>query len=46
MVDMGKEKQKVEDFSAAMDNQLGEFEFPQDFVADVWTAISITRDTS
>ena len=44
MVDMGKDLSEREGFSSAMDNQLGDFEFPEDFVADVWTAISTARE--
>ena len=44
MVDMGKVTQEKIGFSSAMDDQLGEFEFPEDFVTDVWTAISTARE--
>lgn len=43
MVDMSKEVRELTSFSSAMDNQLGEFEFPEDFVTDVWTAITTAR---
>ena len=39
MVDMGKSKPTVDDFAVIMDENLGEFEFPDDFVIDVWTVI-------
>lgn len=45
MVDMGKGTEEKAAFSSAMDEQLGEFEFPEDFVTDVWTAIVTARDT-
>lgn len=45
MVDMGKGMREKGGFSTAMDSQLGEFEFPEDFVADVWTAITTARES-
>ena len=45
MVDMGKGTNEKGVFSSAMDDQLGEFEFPEDFVTDVWTAIVTARET-
>ena len=45
MVDMGKDTREQSKFSSAMDAQLGEFEFPEEFVADVWTVITTVRET-
>lgn len=45
MVDMGKELTEKGRFSAAIDDHLGEFEFPEDFVTDVWTAITTARES-
>lgn len=45
MVDMGKGGKNKVEFSTAMDAELGEFEFPEDFVRDVWTAITTARET-
>lgn len=43
MVDLGKDKQDVDEFTLAMDDALGEFEFPDEFVMDVWTSIQAVR---
>ena len=43
MVDMGKGVTERQTFSSAMEEQLGEFEFPEDFVSDVWTAITTAK---
>ena len=43
MVDLGKDKQDVDEFALAMDDALGEFEFPDEFVMDVWTSIDTVR---
>ena len=43
MVDLGKDKQDVDEFAVAMDEALGEFEFPDEFVMDVWTSIETVR---
>lgn len=45
MVDLGKGMGGKSGFSMAMDNQLGEFEFPEDFVTDVWTSITTARES-
>ena len=34
----------MDDFALAMDETLGEFEFPDDFVIDVWTAVESVRN--
>ena len=39
MVDMSRGCANLEQFSATMNEQLGEFEFPDDFTADVWGSI-------
>ena len=43
MVDLGKDKQDIDEFALAMDDALGEFEFPDEFVMDVWTSIQSVR---
>ena len=43
MVDLGKDKQDIDEFALAMDDALGEFEFPDEFVMDVWTSIDTVR---
>ena len=43
MVDLGKGKNNVDDFAVAVDNNLGEFEFPDDFVIEMWTIIKVAR---
>ena len=45
MIDLGKDKANVDDFAVAMDDNLGEFEFPDDFVIDLWTAIEIAKSS-
>ena len=45
MVDLGKGKANVDDFAVAIDDNLGEFEFPDDFVIDLWTAIERMRNS-
>lgn len=45
MVDLVKGKSSMDDFALAMDETLGEFEFPDDFVIDVWTAVESVRNT-
>lgn len=43
MVDLGKGRGSVDEYALTMDDHLGEFEFPDDFVIDVWTAIEMQR---
>ena len=43
MVDLGKGVEDFPTFSTAMDGELGEFEFPEDFVRDVWSAVLLSR---
>ena len=45
MVDLGKAKTNVDDFAVAIDNNLGEFEFPDDFVIELWAAIEVGRNS-
>ncbi|XP_077980896.1 PDZ domain-containing protein GIPC1-like [Glandiceps talaboti] len=40
MVDLGKDKDNPNDFAQAMDTNLGDFAFPDEFVFDVWGAIT------
>ena len=44
MVDLVKGKSSIDDFALAMDETLGEFEFPDEFVIDVWTAVESARN--
>ena len=46
MVDFGKGKNNVDDFAVAIDNNLGEFEFPDDFVIELWTIIEVARNSN
>ena len=46
MVDMAKGKTNRVEFEQAMQDQLGEFKFPEEFVSDIWTVIGSTRGTS
>ncbi|XP_066491698.1 PDZ domain-containing protein GIPC3 [Tiliqua scincoides] len=46
MVEMAKECQGSEDFARGLDSLLGEFAFPDEFVAEVWTAICESRGGS
>ncbi|KAL8211774.1 UNVERIFIED_CONTAM: PDZ domain-containing protein gipc1 [Gekko kuhli] len=39
MVELGKDKQNPDEFAEALDEQLGDFAFPDEFVFDVWGAI-------
>nr|XP_060640019.1 PDZ domain-containing protein GIPC3 [Anolis sagrei ordinatus] len=43
MVEMAKERQSPDDFARGLDLLLGEFAFPEEFVAEVWTAICEAR---
>lgn len=40
MVETAKERPSPEEFAKGLDSVLGEFAFPDDFVAEVWAAIS------
>ena len=37
MVDLGKDKQEADNFVRAMNEHFGEFQFPEEFIMDVWT---------
>ena len=39
MVELTKGRGSVDGFALALDEQLGEFEFPNEFVIDVWTVV-------
>ncbi|KAM6467757.1 PDZ domain-containing protein GIPC1 isoform 1-T5 [Liasis olivaceus] len=39
MVELGKDKQNPDEFAEALDEQLGDFAFPDEFVFDVWGSI-------
>lgn len=39
MVELGKDKKNPDDFAEALDETLGDFAFPDEFVFDVWGAI-------
>ncbi len=43
MVDMSKAKASRDDFAVVMDQNFAEFEFPDDFVTDVWSIIQTTK---
>lgn len=40
MVDLARDKMTVDDFAIGIDeSSLSDFEFPDDFILDMWTAI-------
>lgn len=39
MVEVGKDKKNPDEFAMALDQALGDFAFPDEFVFDVWGAI-------
>lgn len=39
MVELGKDKKNPDEFAEALDETLGDFAFPDEFVFDVWGAI-------
>lgn len=39
MVEVGRDKQNPDEFAMALDETLGDFAFPDEFVFDVWGAI-------
>ena len=43
MVDLSKDKQEADNFVRAMNEHLGEIQFPEEFIMDVWTAIETAR---
>ena len=43
MVDLAKDKRTLDGFAVNMHAQLGEFEFPDEFISDVWTSIQTAK---
>lgn len=43
MVDLSKDKKSLNEFAINMHAQLGEFEFPDEFIGDVWTSIQTAK---
>ena len=43
MVDLSKDKKSLDEFAINMHAQLGEFEFPDEFIGDVWTSIQTAK---
>ena len=44
MVDLARDKMTVNDFAIGIDeSSLADFEFPDDFILDMWTAIDSTH---
>lgn len=39
MVEVGRDKKNPDEFAMALDETLGDFAFPDEFVFDVWGAI-------
>lgn len=39
MVELGKDKRNPDELAEALDERLGDFAFPDEFVFDVWGAI-------
>lgn len=39
MVEVGRDKMNPDEFAEALDEALGDFAFPDEFVFDVWGAI-------
>ena len=46
LIDLGKDKQNVDEFACAVDEILGDFEFPDEFLYDVWGALTDARPKS
>ncbi|XP_028667000.1 PDZ domain-containing protein GIPC2 [Erpetoichthys calabaricus] len=44
MVEVGKDKKNPDEFAMALDETLGDFAFPDEFVFDVWGAIGDAKD--
>ncbi|MBN3280937.1 GIPC1 protein, partial [Polyodon spathula] len=44
MVEVGKDKQNPDEFAMALDEALGDFAFPDEFVFDVWGAIGDAKE--
>ena len=45
MVDASRGKQDGQSFAIAMDTTLGEFEFPDDFIINVWSVIDSVKNS-
>ena len=45
MVDLSRDTTSLDEFSVNMHAQLGEFEFPDEFIGDVWTSIQTAKST-
>ena len=43
MVEVGRDKKNPDEFAMALDEALGDFAFPDEFVFDVWGAIGDAR---
>lgn len=43
MVEVGRDKKNPDEFAMALDETLGDFAFPDEFVFDVWGAIGDAR---
>ncbi|KAL4648727.1 PDZ domain-containing protein GIPC1 [Arapaima gigas] len=46
MVELGKDKQNPDEFAEALDETLGDFAFPDEFVFDIWDLHSVNIDSS
>lgn len=46
LIDYGKDKRNVDAFACAVDEMLGDFEFPDEFLYDVWGVITDARPKS
>lgn len=40
LIDLGKNLENPSDYALAVDSQLGDFAFPDDFIFDIWGAIN------
>ena len=46
MVDLANNKKSLDEFAVSMHSHLGEFEFPDEFIEDVWTAIQTAKSAA
>lgn len=46
LIDLGKDKKNVDEYACAVDEMLGDFEFPDEFLYDVWGALTDARPKS
>ena len=46
MVDLAKGNTDLSEFTTAMQDQMGDFDFPEDFISDIWSAVAVKRGTS